>query len=289
MIVAERRKPLFYRTLPGPIPRNGMNFFARWRLRKPAPDADSVYVTERFGVRSLHIGSDTIQSSMRLARPNDLELAYTRSMMAFLLFRPPPRRVLMVGLGGGSLAKFVYHRFPDAVIEVLEINPQVVAVARRLFGLPASDARLTVRVCDAAEYIAAGADGFDAILVDGYDGDSQVVELATTAFYNACRRRLEPGGVLVVNLWGSDRQFDEYLARVEAVFPGGTLCLPAEKPGNVIVFGFRDPPPALRWDELEQSAAALEPRYALEFGRFVRGLRKMNRHDAERLYISGNA
>ena len=63
-----------------------MNFFARWRLRKPARDADSVYVTETFGVRSLHIGSDTIQSSMRLARPNDLELAYTRSMMAFLLF-----------------------------------------------------------------------------------------------------------------------------------------------------------------------------------------------------------
>lgn len=263
-----------------------MNLFARWHLRKPAPGADSVYVTERFGVRSLHIGSDTIQSSMRVARPIDLELAYTRSMMAFLLFRPPPRRVLMVGLGGGSLAKYIYHRLPDAVIEVLEVNPQVVAVARRLFALPAADARLVMRVCDAAEFVASDAGGFDAILVDGYDGESQVVELATAAFYGGCRRRLEPGGVLVVNLWGSDRRFDEYLARVEGAFPRGTLCLPAEKPGNVIVFGFRDPPPALRWDELERSAGELEARYALEFSRFVRGLRRMNRCDAERLYVS---
>jgi len=266
-----------------------MNFFARWRLRKSARGADSVYVTERFGVRSLHIGSDTIQSAMRLARPNDLELAYTRSMMAFLLFRPPPRRVLMVGLGGGSLAKFVYHRMPAAVIEVIEVNPQVVAIARRLFELPPADARLVVRVCDAAEFVASDGDGFDAILVDGYDGESQVPELATGAFYAGCRRRLARGGVLVVNLWGSHRRFDDYLARLEAAFPRATLCLPAEKPGNIIVFGFHDPPPALRWGELEREARALEERYALEFGRFVGGLRRMNRWDAERLYISEQA
>lgn len=266
-----------------------MNFFARWRLRTSARGADSVYVTERFGVRSLHIGSDTIQSSMRLARPNDLELAYTRSMMAFLLFNPPPRRVLMVGLGGGSLAKFVYHRLTGAVTEVLEVNPQVVSIARRMFELPAADARLAVRVCDAAQFIAADSGGFDAVLVDGYDGESQVAELATTEFYSGCRRRLERGGVLVVNLWGSDRRFDDNVACIEDAFPSATLCLPAEKPGNVIVFAFRDPPAALRWDELTRKADELESHYGLEFGRFVRSLRRMNRCDAERLYISGSA
>ena len=266
-----------------------MNFFARWRLRKPPADPDSVYVTERLGVRSLHIGSDTIQSSMRIARPNDLELAYTRSMMAFLLFNPPPRRVLMVGLGGGSLAKFVYHRVPEAVTDVLEINPQVVAIARRLFELPVADERLVIRVCDAAEFIASEGTAFDAILVDGYDGESQVLELATVAFYRGCRRRLERGGALVVNLWGSDRRFDEYVGRIEEAFPSGTLCLPAEKPGNVVVFGFRDPLPAVAWEELERKARELEARYALEFGKFVHGLRRMNRCDAARLYISGKA
>ncbi|HEY7741910.1 MAG TPA: polyamine aminopropyltransferase [Burkholderiales bacterium] len=278
-----------YSTERGPLDYIGMNFFARWRLGKTRHGADSVYVTERFGVRSLHIGSDTIQSSMRLARPNDLELAYTRSMMAFLLFVAPPRRVLMVGLGGGSLAKFVYHRLPESVTEVLEVNPQVVAIARRLFELPAADARLIVRVCDAAPFIAGEGGAFDVILVDGYDGTSHVADLATVEFYGSCRRRLASGGVLVVNLWGSDHRFDDTLGRIEGAFPSGTLCLPAEKPGNIIVFAFRDPPASLRWDELEGKTRDLEARYGLEFGRFVRGLRKMNRADAERLYVSGKA
>jgi len=278
-----------YSTERGSLKYIGMNFFARWRLRKSARGADSVYVTERFGVRSLHIGSDTIQSSMRLARPNDLELAYTRSMMAFLLFIPPPRRVLMVGLGGGSLAKFVYHRLPGAVTEVLEVNPQVVSIARRLFELPAADARLTVRVCDAAQFIAADGGGFDTILVDGYDGEAQVAELATKEFYGNCRRRLERGGVLVVNLWGSDRRFDDNVARIESAFPSATLCLPADKPGNVIVLAFRDPPAALRWDELTRKARELESLYGLEFSRFVGSLRRMNRCDAERLHIAESA
>jgi len=264
-----------------------MNILSRW-LRKAAND-DSVYVTEKFGVRSLHIGSDTIQSSMRLARPNDLELAYTRSMMAFMLFNERPGRVLIVGLGGGSLAKFVYHRMPETVTEVVEVNPQVVAIARRLFGVPVADERLMVRVCDGAEFVARDGPAYGAILVDGYDGASQVEELSSRAFYDACLRRLGDRGVLVVNLWGSDRRFGDYLARIESAFPAGTLCLPAEKPGNVIVLAFRDRPENPRWDELERCAGDLAGRYGLEFGRFVRGLHKMNRCDAARLYISDGA
>ena len=263
-----------------------MNLFARWRLRKVAND-DAVYVTEQFGVRSLHIGSDTIQSSMRIARPNDLELAYTRSMMAFLLFREPPQRALMIGLGGGSLAKFVYHRMPGTATEVVEVSAQVVAIARRLFGVPPADERLTVRVCDGAEFVAREGPAFGVILVDGYDGESQVAELSSGAFYRDCARRLEGGGVLVVNLWGSDRRFDEYVQRIEAAYPAGTLRLPAEKPGNVIVIGFRDRPANPRWDDLERRAAELTARYGLEFGKFVRALRKMNRCDADTLYLSG--
>src|SRR3954451_15078178 len=100
-----------------------MKVLAKWRSRNPAEDEETAYVSERHGVRSLHIGSDTVQSSMRLARPNDLELSYTRSMMGFLLFAPPPKSVLMIGLGGGSLAKFIFHRLPDTTIEAVEVSP----------------------------------------------------------------------------------------------------------------------------------------------------------------------
>jgi spermidine synthase len=257
---------------------------ASWLWRKATGD-ETVYITERFGVRSLHIGSDTIQSAMRLARPNDLELAYTRSMMGFLLFNEWPERVLMVGLGGGSLAKFVYHRLPWVRVEVVELNPQVVAIARQCFHVPANDVRLTVRIGDGAECMAQPMEGADAILADGYDGKSQVAELSSRSFYEACRQRLNARGVLVVNLWGSDRRFNEYLQRIDSAFPAGTLCLPADKPGNVIVFAFRDPPGSPQWGALERKACDLEARYGLEFSRFVRGLKKMNRNDSERLYV----
>lgn len=261
-----------------------MKFMPKWRLRKPAEDAKTVYVSEKFGVRSLHIGSDTVQSAMRIARPWDLELAYTRSMMACLLFREDPRDVLMVGLGGGSVAKYVHHHLPQARVRVLELDPQVVAIARQCFLVPPDDHRFEVIVGDGAEYMARTDIAADLIMVDGYDAESHVEELATREFYGHCRERLVPGGMLVVNLWGGDRQFNEVLKRIEAAFPAGNLCLPARKPGNVIAFGFRDPPGPLRWTDLQRRASAIEACYGLEFPLFVDGLRTMNRSDADFLY-----
>ncbi len=261
-----------------------MSFLPKWRLRRPAEDTETVYVSEKFGVRSLHIGSDTVQSAMRLARPHDLELSYTRSMMAFLLFSPEPRTVLMIGLGGGSVTKFIYHYLPQTQIRVLEIDPRVVAIARQCFLVPPDDARLRITVGDGAEYMAQPGGAAEVIMVDGYDAEAHVEELATLQFYRHCRARLALGGVLVVNLWGGDRQFHDILKRIESVFPDATLCLPAHKPGNVIAFAFRDVPPPLRWEALESRAAELETRYGLEFSLFVAGLRTMNRHDEVGVY-----
>ena len=261
-----------------------MRFLPKWRLRKPAEDAKTVYVSEKFGVRSLHIGSDTVQSAMRLARPYDLELAYTRSMMAFLLFNAEPRSVLMVGLGGGSVAKFIHHHMPATDIRVLEIDPQVVAIARQCFHVPQDGARFRVIVGDGAEHMAGPGGAADLIMVDGYDAESHVEELATREFYENCRRRLSAKGVLVVNLWSGDRQFNETLKRMESSFPDATLCLPARKPGNVIAFAFGTPPGLSRWVDLEHRAALLEKQYGLEFPQFVTGLRTMNRHDDTGVY-----
>jgi spermidine synthase len=262
-----------------------MKFLAKWRLRKPAEDAETAYVSERFGVRTLHIGSDTVQSAMRIANPHDLELSYTRSMMGFMLFNERPQRVLMIGLGGGSLAKYIYHRLPWASTRVIEINPQVVAIARHYFHVPQDDERFAVMVGDGADHVARAQDEPDLMIVDGYDAESHVEELSSKTFYEACCRRLGAQGILVVNLWGGDRGFNETLKRIESAFPGGTVCLPAEKPGNVAVFAFRNSPGNYRWDDLVQKGRILQQRYGLEFPRFVESLRKMNRHDAHQLII----
>jgi len=262
-----------------------MKFFSNWRNRKPESDIESVYVSEKFGVRALHIGSDTIQSAMRIARPDELEISYTRSMMAFLLFNPDPREVLMMGLGGGSLAKFIYHRLPRARTVAVEINPRVVAVARQFFQVPPDDARLQVVIGDGATYLGNDKLRADVILVDGYDADSQVEAMSTPAFYHDCARALGDAGTLVVNLWSGDRTFTTCMNRISKAFDGLVACLPAAKPGNIAVFAFKRSPGQPSWDDLRGRAQALEASHGLEFARFVQELAVMNPHDPERLLL----
>lgn len=262
-----------------------MKFFQSWRIRKPEEDNESVYISEKYGVRALHIGSDTIQSAMRLTRPNALEISYTRSMMAFLLFNPDPREVLMVGLGGGSLAKFIYHHLPQARAAAVEVNPRVVAVARQFFQVPPDDKRFEVVIADGAAYLGRAQLRADVIMVDGYDAESQVAALSTLAFYRDCARALGNSGMLVVNLWGGDRNFTACVERIANAFDHLVACLPAGKPGNVVALAFKKSPGQPAWEDLRIRAHALETALGLEFTRFVQELAVMNPHDGDRLLI----
>jgi len=250
---------------------------------------DGVEVRERHGVRTLHLDSDTVQSAMRVARPDALELSYTRSMMAFLLFAPPPRSAVLVRLGGASLAKFIYRALPETRLRVLEIKPEVVEVAHDYFALPRPCSRLSITIGDGARLIGEGGESMDALLVDAYDGRSLAASLATETFFRAARAALAPSGVLAMNLWSSDRGFARNLQRIERAFEDRCICLPAERPGNVIVFGFAGVPQRLGWAELHSHASALQERFGLEFPRFVAGLRKMNEFDATGLRLRGVA
>lgn len=243
---------------------------------------EGIEVRERNGLRTLHLDTDTVQSAMRVDRPDDLELSYTRAMMAFLLFGAPPKSALLIGLGGASLAKFIYRTMPETRSTVVEINADVIDVARLYFGLPGQCPRLSVFVGDGAHYVESLAQTVDVLLVDAYDGQSLAASLATELFFRAAHRSLSNDGVFVMNLWANDRAFDRNVRRIEAAFDGRCLCLPAERPGNVIVLAFARTmgPDALRWVTLQSRAKLLKERFGLEFPAFVAGLRQMNQHDA---------
>ena len=100
----------------------------QWRAG-PQPPSE-VVVSEEEGVRFLHLGGEHIQSAMRIDAPDELELDYTRTMMAFLLFHPRPRECLMIGLGGGSIPKFLFRRLPGVRTRVVELSPAVITAAR---------------------------------------------------------------------------------------------------------------------------------------------------------------
>mgnify|MGYP000051508001 CR=1 FL=1 len=256
--------------------------FGKGKKQHHATREVSVEVSEKDGIRSLHLGSDTVQSSMKLADPAELVLSYTRAMMAFLLFEPEPHRAVMIGLGGGSLAKFIYHRLPRVETVAVECEPAVIFAARQYFHVPENDARFRVELAEGSAWVAANPASCDVLLVDGYDGREQVPELTTESFYADARTALTEKGVLVTNLWSSDDRFDTYLQRMERVF-SAVVCVPAERRGNVIVLAFARSPGHPRWEDLRERARRLQGLYELEFLRFVEDLRELNPHSGGRL------
>jgi spermidine synthase len=241
---------------------------ARFGKRRPADGG--MEVTEARGVRTLHLGSQAIQSAMRVTRPWDLELAYTRAMMAFLLFNATPGDVLMIGLGGGSLAKFIRRHRERTRVTAVEVDPRVIDAARAHFALPPDDATLTVIEADGALHVRQHPASADVILLDGFDAGNQVEALATQTFYAACRRALRPGGVLVVNLWGRDRDFAEYFARLTRAFDGEVGWISVQNKTNVIAFAFAEPGAAARLDAVKPRLADLSKRWGLDLRGFAR-------------------
>lgn len=242
----------------------------RLKMGKRRSADDGLEVTEERGVRTLHLGSRAIQSAMRTNRPWDLELAYTRAMMGFVMFNPMPQDVLMIGLGGGSLAKFIRKHREQTRVTAVEIDPRVIAAARGHFDLPPDDATLSVIEADGALYVRQHPASADVILLDGFDAGNQVPALATQTFYDACRRVLRPGGILVVNLWGRDRDFAEYFARLTRAFDGEVGWLSVQDKTNVIVFAFADPGAPARLEAAKPLFADLSKRWGLDLRAFAR-------------------
>ena len=230
------------------------------KTKKPPP-RHAVDISEEAGVRYLHFGSDWVQGAMRIARPWSLELAYTREMMAGLLLRGDshwPRSALLVGLGAGSLAKFIYRNLPDCRITVVEINPQVEFIARQYFRLPDDPVRLTVTIGDGADYMLAGERCFDYILVDGFDPDACAGPLDTLPFYQACRARLTGSGLLGVNLLGRNKGFAASVERIRTAFDGRVAVFPSCDSGNTIAFATGGEPVAVTPDEMRARAQRLK-------------------------------
>jgi spermidine synthase len=250
---------------------------------KKAKEA-AIAVTNARGVRTLHLGGEAIQSAMRVDDPFALALDYTRCMMAFLLFHPEPRRALMIGLGGGSLAKFFHRYLKRTRLRVVELDPHVLAAARQHFALPADDERFSVEVGDGVE--ALSPECCDLLILDAFEDELHVPRLASREFYDGAFLALAEPGALVVNFMNDDPKFDLALQRLERAFGGAVLCMPALYDPNILVFAFKGVPPALPWGELRSRAEQLAARYGLPFPRYVNRLRAMNRCTPEELIVA---
>ena len=234
------------------------------KIHKSVSELATVEVIEVDGVRSLYLGSVTIQSSMRTKTPFALELAYSRGMMGFLLFTQVAKRVLSIGLGGGSVPKFIHAFCPEILQTVVEINPQIISTARSHFFVPANDSQLDIIEGDGLVYLASNPNSTDVLMIDAFDSVGIPPDFCSQDFFDCCETGLSHDGIFVINLWGSDKNFDVYLRRIEQSFDDKVLILPTGKPGNIVVFGFKagfKTVPEITSVKLHERAKALEAQF----------------------------
>jgi spermidine synthase len=248
---------------------------------------EHVYVSESDGVRSLHLGSVTTQSAMRIRDPFALELNYTRGIMCFLLFKANVKSMLTIGLGGGSVAKYVYKYCPDIMSTLVEINPVVIQMARNQFYVPENDDRFEVIEADGLQFLAEHPSATDVLLIDAFDSNGIPQNFCSQDFFDQCSVTLKSDGIMVINLWGSDKNFDIYLQRIENSFEHKVLIMRTGKPGNIIVFGFNKAPNHLSLTKLLERAKTLEADHAIEFTEFVSKLCNDNQVYQKRLLMRG--
>jgi len=190
------------------------------------------------GLRTLLFDKNLVrQSVVKVGDPDHLELPYARVVLAGLAFVDNPRRVLIVGLGGGTLPSFLHKHYPQTVIDVVDIDPDVADVARRFFGVR-EDATLHIHVADGRRFIETAQKPYDIIFLDAYGPDNIPYHLATREFLQAVRKALAPGGIVVGNLWDrhSNSLYDDMVRTYQAVFDELYLFdVPAA--GNKILIG----------------------------------------------------
>ena len=190
-------------------------------LEQATSEYNTILVTERGSIRTMYFvvdGTRYIESRWDMANPNSLDLDYSRTMMAGFLVQPNPKRFMMMGVGGGQISNYLFERFPGLEIDAVDIDPEVVRLARKYFGVP-DDPRYRTHVGDGRLFIEKAAAPWDMIMLDAFRGVFVPFHLKTKEAYQACLDHLTPSGVVVANLHNLTRMYPHDRETLATVFP----------------------------------------------------------------------
>jgi len=223
--------------------------------------------------RFLYFNVRLMQSEMSLKAPHDLAIRYTQKMMAFLLFQPRPKRIVLIGLGGGSLIKFCYQRMPGTQLTAVELDPNVIAF-RDTFLMPPDDGRLQVLEADGAEFLQTTEKGIDALLVDAFDKTGFAPSLANREFFDNAYAKLSGNGVLVINLAGEKGTYAGLIGEAMHVFDDQVIVISVPDDGNHVLYAFKERHFEPRWRWLHNYAKELRAKFGLDFPAFVQKMER---------------
>jgi len=181
---------------------------------------DIIVTQDSQGMRTLYFEfGGARQSVVKAGDPTHLELAYARAAMSSLALCPQPERVLVVGLGGGTIPMFLRRYFPQTYIDAVEIDPEVIHVAKRFFGFR-EDERMKAYAADGRRFIEQAKQRYDLVFLDAFGTDNVPYDLATEEFLRAVRNILTPRGLAIANIWSreSNPQYDSMVRTYQEVF-----------------------------------------------------------------------
>jgi spermidine synthase len=204
-------------------------------------------------------GWDYTESVTNLLDPDDLPLRYAQVMTVATIYPETPRRILMLGLGGGSISAYLGRFMPEAVITTVEIDPGVITAAKTYFGLRETE-RMRYRASDGRVFLNRSSDLYDLILLDAYRGGYVPFHLLTREFYALVKQRLAPGGAAAFNVHDGSKLYASTVKTLGEVFPA--LDLYPTGMGEVIAVAAAAP---LDKATLQRNAAALQERHGFRF------------------------
>lgn len=176
-----------------------------WPIYKTLLEKDTFYhhirVQQDNEARYLYF-DQTLQSAMNLDDPTGLRLVYSKYVSLGFAFRPDAKKALVVGLGGGSVPKKWQKEFPALDMDVAEIDPEVVQIAKKYFSFQ-EGSNLRAHAQDGRLFLTRSAQRYDVILLDAYFKDSIPFHLTTKEFFTVASQKLAPNGVVVMNIIGA--------------------------------------------------------------------------------------
>ncbi|MDH3402339.1 MAG: fused MFS/spermidine synthase [Acidobacteriota bacterium] len=190
-------------------------------------------VVERAGVRSIR--SDRVTQSAIHVADGSVAAAYAHYAAAAFLVHPAPRRALVIGMGGGLVARPWRRLAPELEVDFVEIDAVVPRIAQQ-YGFWTPHPRDRVHIADGRQFLRRSAESWDLIYVDAYIGLAVPFHLTTREFFALAAAHLEPGGVLAVNLAaGLEDPFSRSLLHTVRRAFRSTVVIGVRGAGNVLV------------------------------------------------------
>ena len=232
-------------------------------------------VSDQYPLRSLRFAGESRQSCISLQEPYRLQLAYTRWMMSALLLSGPPKRILLLGLGGGALVHFLLYHHPQLQIDAVEKSKTIVELAKDYFAIPAQ-ANLHIHNQDAESFCKKPKDHsrrYDLILLDIFGANAMAPPMNRHDFHSNLCMLLTEKGVIAANLWGADKiEFTRARTAMQMGCNRHILQLKVPKKGNTICLGFRQPITRQVLSQARNNIPASEQQYGLPFRRYWKRL-----------------